>query len=141
MSRELQLQYVTFYHYLPGMKLRIKNNVLRYRLSIVEVDLLVRGERVSMATSIGNQSFRTSLYSTEQNPSATYEDGGIDIGFLKRRFIDLKESEEEGFSYNFSNADGSTLTVNIEKDYKCIGRASSMNIGLFPHPNKENNVC
>ena len=123
------------------MKLRIKDNVLRYRLSIIEIDLLANGERVSMSTSIGNQSFRTSLYSAEQNPSATYEDGGIDVSFSKRKFIELKESEEEGFLYNFSNTDGSTLTVNIEKDYKCIGRSPSKNIGLFPHPNKENNAC
>lgn len=123
------------------MKLRIQGNLLRFRLTISELNDLATGEAVSMKTPFCNSFLKTCLMTGTSKPYVRHMDNGIFISFPYHYYLDLKESESEGFDFEFVFQNGEKLVVSIEKDFKCIGRLDEVNKGLFPNPNELNPTC
>ena len=117
------------------MKLRIKGNTLRMRLSEPEVDILAKGKSV-----IDKTEFPTSdlTYKVEPDNSNTvkFEQGTVRIG-LKTEDIDKwSNTDEVGISIESTSRSGNILSILVEKDFKCLTVRPEDESKLYPNPNK-----
>jgi len=124
--------------YFWQMKLRIKKNTLRLRLSIDEMQKLADGFSVEMNTCFGETTLKTVVFPFGNDISASFLKGEIIVVFPQQEATVLLKNEDSGVEHNAVLAEGKQLKILIEKDFKCIGRADELNAGLFPNPKEKN---
>ena len=123
------------------MKVRIKDNSVRFRLSITDLKTLEKKGKVVSTCSFGSsQVFK---YSVISNKKGNSEFLCVD---LKKNHIkielaasDVKEwikSDLEGFDAKMDNGTKEGLYVLIEKDWECLTPRDEDEDNLFPNPNK-----
>jgi hypothetical protein len=115
------------------MKLRIRGNSLRLRLSQREVTQLEQQGRVEDSIAFGPTKLTYVLTtSAVDRIGATYEDSRIVVTLPKERAQAWTSSEEVGVEHD----DGS-LRILVEKDWSCLApRAGEDDSDAFPHPKK-----
>lgn len=120
------------------MKLRIRDNSIRLRLTQTEVDTvhstgLVRG-RLQFA---GSKSFE---YVLESSPATVVPEAHISNNVLAVRVprMDIQrwaESEQVSISSVQNLDNGSSLRILVEKDFACLApREGEDESDMFPHP-------
>ena len=121
------------------MKLRIRGNSIRLRLTQSEVEAINNIGLVKEKTEFPNgQNFVYSLSVAEnlKNISAEFSDGNMQILLPKEIAENWANSEVVGIS-----AEVESLKILVEKDFKCLTpRAGDEDTDTFPHP-KENLNC
>ncbi len=123
------------------MKVRIKDNSLRIRLSVSELTTLKNGEPIDMGTSFGGVRWTTIIKGKGTEPTVLLKENTILCTFPVNSFIELMNSSDEGIEHMFNFNNGDTLLLTIEKDWKCIGREEIRNEGLFENPKMEKGAC
>ncbi|NNC82365.1 MAG: hypothetical protein HKN79_02210 [Flavobacteriales bacterium] len=118
------------------MKIRLKDNTIRIRLSMDELACLAEGETVTMATALGTHSLLTELVPCEDSHDIGLQDGLLFIKIEQSKYQNLHASEEEGFEIELGDS-----IILIQKDYQCVGREEALNVGLFPNPKGEDAAC
>jgi hypothetical protein len=119
------------------MKLRIKNNSLRIRLSRTEVDTLGSMGHLEDATEFVTGTFRYALRVKEgiSGLQATFEDGKITmyapIEFTKT----WPGNTVVGTANEVPLPGGGFLSLLLEKDFKCIDNASEDQSDNYENPN------
>lgn len=115
------------------MKLRIRGNSLRLRLSQREVAQLSQEGRVEDAISFGPSKLTYVLASSDvDRVGATYEANRIVVTLPKRRAEEWASTDEVGIE---SKGD---LHVLVEKDWSCLKpREGEDDSDAFPHPEKK----
>ena len=115
------------------MKLRIRGNSIRLRLTQSEVERIKALDPVEEKTEFPNgQDFKYSL-SVSDNLSANFSDGKMMISISKQNAENWVGSDEVGIYETIGN-----LQISIEKDFKCLTpRKDEEDTDTFPHP-KEN---
>lgn len=127
------------------LKLRIRDNSIRLRLSQTEVESvnangLVRG-RVPFA---GSNSFD---YVLESSPATVRPEAHISNNVLTVRIpqLDIKqwaESEQVSIASDQVLNDGEQLKILIEKDFACLApREGEDESDMFPHPDADSESC
>lgn len=127
------------------MKLRIRDNSIRLRLSKTEVDTvssdgLVRGQ-VQFA---GSNSF---TYVLESSPATVKPEAHFSNNVLTVRVPQLDvqqwaESEQVSISSEQDLDESENLKILIEKDFACLApREGEDESDLYPHPDAEDNSC
>jgi hypothetical protein len=127
------------------LKLRIRDNSIRLRLSQTEVESvnangLVRG-RVPFA---GSNSFE---YVLESSPATVRPEAHISNNVLTVRIpqLDIKqwaESEQVSIASDQVLNDGEQLKILIEKDFACLApREGEDESDMFPHPDAGSESC
>ncbi|MDA0678998.1 MAG: hypothetical protein O3A13_06395 [Proteobacteria bacterium] len=127
------------------MKLRIRDNSIRLRLSQSEVQAvnstgLVKG-RVQFA---GSNSFD---YVLESSPATVKPEAHISNNVLTVRIPQLDisqwaESEQVSITSGQSLDDGDQLTILVEKDFACLApRDGEDESDMFPHPDADLESC
>ena len=127
------------------MKLRIRDNSIRLRLTRSEVeransDGLVKGQ-VQFA---GSNSFS---YVLESSPATVKPEAHISNNVLTVRIpqLDVKqwaESEKVSISSEQSVDDGGQLKILVEKDFACLApREGEDEADMFPHPGADSKSC
>lgn len=127
------------------MKLRIRDNSIRLRLSRTEVDTvnsdgLVRGQ-VQFA---GSNSFD---YVLESSPATVKPEAHISNNVLTVRIPQMDvnqwaESEQVSISSEQILDDGALLMILVEKDFACLApREGEDEADLFPHPDSGKDTC
>jgi len=120
------------------MKLRIRGNTLRLRLSQAEVEQLERTGRVEDATGFGPG--RRLVYALQASGTATqlsahYEKDTITVlvpETLAGTWIGTDQVSLEGEQPTGTD---DTLAVLVEKDFKCLHReGDAADADAFPHP-------
>ena len=122
------------------MKIRIKDNSIRFRLSATDLKKLQKKGKVVSKCSFGSsQIFR---YSVISNKKGNSEFLCVD---LKKNHIkvelaasDVKEwikTDLEGFDAVMDNGAKGGLYVLIEKDWQCLTPRDEDESDLFPNPN------
>ena len=122
------------------MKIRIKDNTIRFRLSNTDLKKLQKkGKVVSTCTFGTSQEFKYSVVSKKKGNS---EFLCID---LKKNHIrielaasDVKEwakTDLEGFDAYMDNGTKAGLYVLLEKDWQCLKPRGEDESDLFPNPN------
>lgn len=127
------------------MKLRVRDNSIRLRLSQAEVDAantdgLVRG-RVHFA---GSNSFD---YVLESSPATVKPEAHLSNNVLTVRIPQMDvnqwaESEQVSIASEQILDDGDLLKILVEKDFACLApREGEDESDLFPHPDADKDSC
>jgi hypothetical protein len=125
------------------MKLRIKDNSLRFRLTRSEVDALHQLGRVSAETAFPLNS--ATLYYTlatrkDGSPNATFSNGHVIVTLNEQETATWATTNEVGIAFDLPIASGAFLTVLIEKDFSClVARSGENENDHFPNPLSEKN--
>jgi len=127
------------------LKLRIRDNSIRLRLSQTEVDIvnsdgLVKGQ-VQFAGSISFD------YVLESSPATVKPEAHISNNVLTVRIPQMDvnqwaESEQVSISSEQILDDGALLVILVEKDFACLApREGEDESDLFPHPDAGKDTC
>ena len=121
------------------MKLRIRGNSIRFRLTRTEVAALAQGSTVEETTDFGrDQRLVYSIFPgvNAETIVATFNDGRLEILISQPLVLAWAENDEVGI-----NSEQGQLKINIEKDFACLTpRAPEEDADAFPHP-RTNTVC
>jgi hypothetical protein len=118
------------------MKIRIKGNSLRYRLTRSEVDYFVSTGIVEEKVNFGNSILRYSLKkSAQEHLSATFNDDEITLYFPSSFINKWADEDQTGFEYNL-NFPGSNepLYLLVEKDFTCLDKTNEDQSDNYPNP-------
>jgi len=120
------------------MKLRIKGNSIRFRLSKSEVAKLAQTGYLEEQTSFGDNRF---LYALKQvadadDLSASFGQDKITM-FVPSKFVyGWPENDIVGFNANMPLKDGSNLYLLVEKDFICLDETTEDQADNYENPNK-----
>jgi hypothetical protein len=121
------------------MKLRIRGNTIRFRLTRPEVARLRAGASLSDSTEFGPAQLLT--WVLEPGPAisaieAGFRDGTVSVRLPEGDVRDWADTETVGL-YGQIGA----LEVSVEKDFRCLSRADSAEeADTFPNP-REGGKC
>jgi hypothetical protein len=122
------------------MKLRIKENSLRFRVAPSEVKQLLRDgairEHVQL-TANPKDRLMYAIISSLSGATTTmaYQSGNITVSVPEIQLKYWAGSEEVGVYADVALDDDRVLFVTIEKDFACLDRSDAENEDTFPNPN------
>lgn len=120
------------------MKLRIKGNTLRLRLTQSEADTIAQGETVKESVTFGPSG--TFYYALTPSPDveqieAQYDDHCISILIPQEQSEQWAASDQVGIERDIPLQQGISLYVLIEKDFQCLHqRPREDEQDNFPNP-------
>ncbi|HUF10552.1 MAG TPA: hypothetical protein VMO47_14625 [Rhodothermales bacterium] len=121
------------------MKLRLRTNSIRLRLTKSEVDELVSTGTVTELVSFGPDPEQQLMYAVEARESdkigCDYLPGSITVHLPSHDAATWAQSDQVGFNVEINVGAGETLTVIVEKDFKCLSdRPGEDESDAYPHP-------
>ena len=119
------------------MKLRLHGNSIRLRLTRPEVAQFAETGRVVDAVDFGNGAALT--YSLEKSPSAlatrvAYSGQGITVQLPPAVADEWTVTDRIGISGEQAIGEGRSLTILVEKDFKCVHNPSEQDEDAYPNP-------
>ena len=114
------------------MKLRIRGNSIRMRLTRSEVERVGRGEPVEETVDLFPMPFKYSLSSRETiKIEAVFEGGNLAVIVPEHQAAEWASSDAVGME----TEDGAEVKLLIEKDFACVKpRAGEDETDMFDHP-------
>lgn len=122
------------------MKLRMKNNSVRLRLTRTETARFAETGRVEETIEFGLEPFQKLVYALEADseiaePQAFVENNRITVLIPKTRADEWARTTQIGIETEQTIGDGKTLRLLIEKDFACLEpRPGDDDRDAFPHP-------
>lgn len=127
------------------MKLRVRDNSIRLRLTQTEVDRLKRDGLVSAKTGFpGGRDFGYSIESSPASvkPEAFFSESTITVRVPESDVLAWASSNLVSMSGNLQLDDGQSLDILVEKDFACLApREGEDESDMFPHPSGETANC
>jgi hypothetical protein len=122
------------------MKLRIKGNSLRLRVSRSEVAKVLKGERVAETIQFAPNAAARLTYTLEREPSVTmptvrYTAAEITVLIPADQVLTWCLTDQIGIVQNISLGSQGSLDLIIEKDFACLDRSDEDNQDTFANPN------
>lgn len=112
------------------MKIRIKGNSLRYRLTKSDVAAIIKDGRLEERTEFGHQTLVYALQTTtDYDLSATYHDNRITLFVPHSMVASLANTDEVGFE----NGQGQLFLL-VEKDFTCLDSVDEDQSDNYPNP-------
>src|SRR5258707_14801622 len=104
------------------MKIRIKGNMVRFRLSKSEVTYFAQAGFLEEKTEFGKNIFSYALRTSEtvENLSAEFVDGTITMNLPAESAKEWTDTDKIGYANEIDIGNGKKLFVLLEKDYKCL---------------------
>lgn len=127
------------------MKLRIRNNSVRLRLTRGEVDSL-RAEGL-VSARIGFPGGHSLSYLVESSPAsvkpaAFFSDNVVTVRLPETAVLAWATSEQVSIDGDLLLDDGDTLHILVEKDFACLApREDEDESDMYPHPNADGEGC
>jgi len=126
------------------MKLRIKGNSLRLRVSPSEMTLLLQTGRIEDAIHFGPGEGARLVYALEHRPALTamdvrYEPNEITVVVSSQDAQNWAAGQDVGL-YGASVSGQEPLELAVEKDFACLDKEDAQNADTFPNP-KQGTVC
>ncbi|MBL7698042.1 MAG: hypothetical protein JNK79_07780 [Chitinophagaceae bacterium] len=118
------------------MKLRIKGNSVRIRLSKTEVDELVSGLSIEETTSFGENTFGYTVKPVNYSDqlTASYDNNIISLYVPKVLLKDWSTNSVVGFEAMMPLDDSDHLHLLLEKDFKCLDKTIGDQSDFFDNP-------
>jgi hypothetical protein len=121
------------------MKLRIKGNSLRLRVSRSEVDRLVAGTSLqeTIRFAPGPEStltYRLAVASSDSPINVRYSQQRIEVVLQEDQVQALSQDSHVGIYSSLDIGSGELLELIIEKDFACLDRSDEDNTDTFPNP-------
>lgn len=123
------------------MKLRIKGNTIRFRLTQTEIDSIDKGSVEDKTRFPGGNSL---IYKIEKGKSfnTEFSDGVVLITVPSEKINDWATSNKVNIDYSFDLEDGNQLEISLEKDFKCLTeRPKEDETDMFPNPLEKHSKC
>jgi hypothetical protein len=123
------------------MKLRIRSNSIRYRLTKTDVATLSKSGVIEEHTEFpGGPVFRYRLEANSgiEDLEAGYEKNTITIYIPQKMLMGWADSETVGFEHTLDLPNGRKLFLLIEKDFVCLDHTLEDQSDNYENPNK---VC
>jgi len=118
------------------MKIRIKGNSIRYRLTMSEVEAFGKTGVVSECTSFGKNTF---YYALKADPgikalSASFDNNTITLMLPEAEARGWAASSEIGFRNTLNLDGGGQLSLLLEKDFTCMDETEEDQSDNYPNP-------
>lgn len=118
------------------MKIRIKGNSVRYRLSKSEVAKFgVEGLLSEETEMLGGTLIYALKRTQEENLNVSFSEGCITFGMPEAIAHQWVNSEEVGFQHRMLLPNGHEVFLLIEKDFVCIDNTFEDQSDNYPNPN------
>ncbi len=122
------------------MKLRIKGNSLRLRISQTEMHRLLSEGRIAETIRFAAHTDAALTYALAHEPASRevalrYSPGSIEVVLSTAAARHWAESSEVGV-YGDVDAGAGTLTLLVEKDFACLDGNDPVDLDAFPNPNR-----
>ncbi len=123
------------------MKLRIRDNSVRLRLTPTEVDALRQEGLVSARTDFpGGREFRYEIESSPASvtPAAFLSDNVLTVRLPETSVLAWATTEQVSIKGEQLLDEGENLTIIVEKDFSCLApREGEDESDMYPHPQAE----
>ncbi len=118
------------------MKIRIKGNSIRYRLTKSEVDTFCKTGHFEERTDFGDTIFTYALCAKDgiNGIDAQFKDHTMTLFLEKEKSKDWHQSNQVGFGHSVKKANGSMLALLIEKDFVCMDETVEDQTDNYPNP-------
>ena len=121
------------------MKLRIKGNTLRVRVSRSEVTRLLSGEIIEETIYFAPEPSARFTYALRQvealaRPAVQYAENRIEIMIPDDQATAWGLTDQVGIAENISLDNFGSLGLLIEKDFACLDQGDEDNEDTFPNP-------
>ena len=122
------------------MKLRIKGDSLRLRISRSEVERLLAGDCLEDTIHFAPEPNAMFTYALREEPSVTrptvqYAGNKVTILIPPEQANGWGVTDQVGIAEDISLGDIGTLALLIEKDFACLDRSDEDNRDTFSNPN------
>lgn len=126
-------------YFVPEMKIRIKGNSIRLRLSQSDMVVFkIQGILEEHTYFPEKKVFTYRLRQYEgKHFTATVSDNCIEVLFPSSRFREWVDTDKVGFQVDQNIGDGTFLSMIVEKDWQCLKPRGENESDLFPNPNKK----
>ncbi len=127
------------------MKLRMKENSLRLRLSPSEMARLLQDGHIEETVRFAPGPGAALTYALEQSPHCTamtvrYEAHSITVVLPAESTETWAEGQDVGLYGNIDLGRPESLDVAVEKDFACLDKGEAENADTFPNP-RQGAVC
>ncbi len=118
------------------MKIRIRGNSIRYRLTMSEVEAFSKTGDVSERTSFGKHDFQYALKADPEikELSASLEDNKITLILPEADAKGWAASSAIGFRNTLNLEGGGQLALLLEKDFTCMDETEEDQSDNYPNP-------
>jgi hypothetical protein len=117
------------------MKLRLKGNSIRYRLSKTDIEAFGENGYIEERTEIGPDMFVYSLQkSDELNLGATLGTNKLTIYMPASWVSEWVTTERVGYEHYMNLPNGNKLYLLLEKDFKCLDETSEDQSDNYDNP-------
>jgi hypothetical protein len=121
------------------MKLRIKGDSLRFRVSRSELEKLLGGKRIEDTihfTAAPDARLTYALESTQQSDSLRiqYEPQSVTVFLSEEQAKSWGKEGEVGIYTSVEIGEAGSLEVIVEKDFACLDRGGEENVDAFANP-------
>ena len=127
------------------MKIRIRDNSIRLRLTRGEVDVIHKNGIVIATTGFpGGRELRYALESSPASvaPAAFYSENEIKVRLPETVVQAWATTEQVSIGGEQVLDDGEKLTILVEKDFACLApREGEDESDMFPHPEADTGQC
>ena len=127
------------------MKIRIRDNSIRLRLTRGEVDVIHKDGIVSATTGFpGGRELRYVLESSPASvtPAAFYSENEIKVRLPETIVLAWATTEQVSIEGEQVLDDGDKLKILVEKDFACLApREGEDESDMFPHPDADTGQC
>ena len=122
------------------MKLRIKENSLRYRVSRSDLVRLMQSGRIEETIRFAPQPDATLTYalecsSAQKEMSVRYQAQKVTVLLSLEEARRWSEGDEVGLYCKCNIGEREVLELMVEKDFACLNGADADNDDAFPNPN------
>ncbi|MFN4082970.1 MAG: DUF7009 family protein [Bacteroidia bacterium] len=118
------------------MKIRIKGNSVRLRLTKPEVDTFKQTGVVAKAINFGSTQMHYKLQVTNSNEQLTadYNNNTITVYMPENLRHDWTTTEWVGYDANMPLPNGESLFILVEKDFKCLDDTTEDQSDMYENP-------
>ena len=117
------------------MKIRIKGNTIRFRLTKTEVDTLCKEGYIEETTDFGNHTF---CYAVQRKAipdmEATFFENTLTLVISDAKVAGWNTNEQVGFEHVMHINDTNTLQLLLEKDFVCMDERLEDQSDNYPNP-------
>lgn len=121
------------------MKLRIKGNSIRLRITRSEVLKLIAAGRIEETVYFAPSAEYSLTYALVSeaalnSPQIRSRSSEVAIVVPKEQAVTWAETDRVGIYAKIDVGLHGTLDISVEKDFACLDRSDADNIDTFPHP-------
>lgn len=125
------------------MKIRIKGNSIRYRLTRTEVETFCRTGAYKETTDFGHSMFTYVLKAKKGIDAleASFEENTITLFLSDKKLSEWATSDRIGFSNTWDLPNGKQLSLLLEKDFACLDNTIEDQSDNYPNPKSGTSAC